>query len=453
MTDTTNPPVSKPGWWEKLSYGSGDFGFNLYWTTVGAYLLIFYTDSFGLDPRAAGTMLLATRILDAFVDPAVGAMADRTKSPWGRFRPWLIFGAIPLAAAGILTFTTPDLDSTQKLIYAYVTFSFMMIAYSAANIPYGALSGVLTSDGQTRTQINSIRFVGGFLGGIVVTYAAPHLVKMFGHGNDVLGWQLTMGLFGCVTLLLVWNLFRVARERVQPVSDTPSSPLRDISDLSNNRPWMVLFGLSLLVMITITTRLGASAYYVKYTMNRPDLAQWFTPIYLTSLAVGALITPLLTRFIDKTRLMVVLMILVGLLCGLFYFVPPDQMPLIFALHILIGLCLGPKSPLTFAMYADTADYNEYRTGRRATAMTFSAASFAQKLGGAMASAVIGWVLASMGYKANVVQSGASQTGILLLMSVVPGVLALSAAVLMLLYNLNDKRLKDIQTELAARKTS
>ncbi len=450
MSKTESRRSDTPGLFERLSYGSGDFGFNLYWTTISAFLLIFYTDSFGLNAAAAGTMLLATRLFDAVVDPVVGALADRTKSRWGRFRPWIIWGAFPLAVAGVLTFTTPHLDSNAKLIYAYCTFTLMMIAYSAANIPYGALSGVLTADPKARTQINSFRFVWGFLGGTATTYLTKPLVSFFGHGNEVVGWQLTMALYGLVACLLLYNLFHRTRERVEPIADKASSPLRDLRDLSQNRPWVILFLLSMVVMVTITTRLGASAYYVKYYMNRPDLAGYFTPVYLISLAVGSLITPILTRFIERRLLMISLMVLVGILSVAFWFIPRQDIGLVFALHILIGLCLGPKSPLTFAMYADAADYNEFRTGRRATAMTFSAASFAQKAGGALASAVIGWVLASLGYVANQVQSDASASGILLLMSIVPGAMAFLAAAIMAAYNLNDKHLAEVQAELTSR---
>jgi GPH family glycoside/pentoside/hexuronide:cation symporter len=214
---------------------------------------------------------------------------------------------------------------------------------------------------------------------------------------------------------------------------------------------MIMFALSLVVMITISTRLGASAYYLKYVTNRPDLVPYFIPSYLIALMVGSLITPFLTRLIDKRSLLLILMCLVGVLCVVFYFVPKDQIGAIFTLNILIGLCLGPKSPLTFSMYADSADFNEYRTGRRATAMTFAAATFSQKLGGALASYIIGLVLAGLGYAANQVQSGASQNGIILLMSVVPGVIALLAAILMCFYNLNDARLAEVQAALAERK--
>lgn len=453
MSDTASSDrTARPGVWERLSYGSGDFGFNLYWTTISASLLYFYTDSFGLAAGAAGTMLLATKLVDACVDPVVGAFADRTRSRLGRFRPWLLWGAVPLALLGIATFTVPDLDAGGKMIYATITFTLMMVAYSIANIPYGALSGVITADPGARTQINSFRFVGGFLGGCFVTYLTPVLVERFGQGNKVLGWQLTMALCGVLACLLFLNLVFSTRERVAPVAEKASSPWRDLKDLLGNGPWLIMFGLSLIVMVTISTRMGAAAYYVKYVMNRPDQAKWFVPVYLIALALGSLATPLLTRFADKRRLMLILMVLVGILCAAFYVIPPDNLPLVYTVHIAIGLCLGPKSPLTFAMYADSADYNEYRTGRRATAMTFAAASFSQKLGGALASAVIGWMLASLGYAPNAIQDNASQSGIIWLMSFVPGALAILAAGLMLLYGLTDARMAEIQADLNTRKS-
>ena len=443
--------AAPPGWLEKISYGSGDFGFNLYWTTISAFLLIFYTDSFGLSAAAAGTMLLTTKLVDAFADPIMGAVADRTRTRWGRFRPWLLWAAVPLAASGVLTFTTPDLDSTAKLIYAYATFALMMVIYSIINIPYGALSGVLTNEPQARTQLNSFRFVGGFLGGTFVTFMTPKLVKALGGANEVLGWQLTMTLYGVIACVLFATLFLTARERVVPIAEKAVSPWKDIGDLLQNRPWLIMFVLALVVMVTISTRMGASAYYIKYYVGKPEQTAAFLTVYGMALAVGSLITPLLTRFIDKRRLLIILMVLVGILSSAFFFIPKDQIGLMYGLQIAIGLCLGPKSPLTFSMYADCADYNEYKTGRRATAMTFAAATFSQKLGGALASFVIGSVLASLGYVANQAQSGASQTGIVLLISIVPGALALIAAVIMFFYNLTDARLAEIQTALAERK--
>jgi GPH family glycoside/pentoside/hexuronide:cation symporter len=259
-------------------------------------------------------------------------------------------------------------------------------------------------------------------------------------------------LYGLIACVLFATLFLTARERVTPVSEQTVSPWQDIGDLLQNRPWLIMFVLALVVMVTISTRMGASAYYIKYYVGQPEQTATFLTVYGMALAAGSLITPVLTRLIDKRRLLIILMVLVGILSSAFFFIPKDQIGFMYGLQIAIGLCLGPKSPLTFSMYADCADYNEWKTGRRATAMTFAAATFSQKLGGALASFVIASVLAGLGYVANQAQTGASQTGIVLLISVVPGALALLAAVIMCFYNLTDTRLSEIQAALAERKS-
>ncbi|ESQ76321.1 MFS transporter [Asticcacaulis sp. AC402] len=452
MTETTQRG-GKPSWLERITYGFGDFGFNLYWATISTFLLYFYTDSVGLDPATAGTMLLVVKLIDACVDPIMGAVADRTRSKWGRFRPWLLWGSLPLAIFGVITFVTPDLSLNGKLVYAALTFGTMGALYSVANIPYGALSGVLTNDPQIRTQINSFRFVGGFLGTTFVNYFTLKFVGWFDKLGTIDGWPATMALYGLLACFLFAILALVTRERVQPGSEAQASPLKDIGDLMQNRPWVILFALALVIMVTISTRAGASIYYIKYFAGGDDSdAGMFLTVYGVALAVGSLITPVLTRFVDKKRLLIILMTLVGLLSCAFYLIPRDNMALMYVLQAAIGLCLGPKSPLTFSMYADAADYNEHRTGRRATAMTFAAATFSQKTGGALASAVIGWVLTSMGYVAKQAQTGASQEGIVLLMSIVPGIVAFLSVLILLLYNLDDSRLKTIQADLDARRS-
>lgn len=436
---------------EKVAYGLGDVGFNFYWTSISAFLLIFYTDVFGISAAAAGTMLLVTKIIDAFTDPMMGAMADRTKSRFGKFRPYLLWLAIPLAAAGVLTFTTPDLSNNGKLLWAYATYTLMMLLYTAINIPYSALSGVITADSQQRTTLISFRFIGGFTGGVLVTYLIPKMVPVLGQGNDVLGWQLTMAMFGIAAAVMFLTTFLFTRERIEPLSEKPDSILRDLKDLKDNKPWVVLFALALIIMVCIVMRAGSGAYYFRYYVERPDLVGEFLSTYMVALALGAASTPLMTRFMDKKKLMMLLMGLAGCLSISLFFVPPNAVGLIFAINIAIGFVLGPKSPLAFSMYADTADYNEWRTGRRATAMTFSAATFSQKLGGALASAVIGWVLALLGYVANEQQSDGSQLGILLLMSIIPGVIALISAFVMRFYTLDSQQLVGIQLDLQKRK--
>lgn len=436
---------------EKVGYGLGDMGFNFYWANISAFLLIYYTDVFGLSAAAAGTMMLVTKIVDAFTDPLMGAVADRTRSRFGKFRPYLLWLALPLAGAGVLTYTTPDLGETGKLVWAYGTYTLLMLVYTAINIPYSALSGVITSDSQQRTTLVSFRFIGGFSGGILVTYLTPKLVPLLGQGDDVLGWQLTMLVFGIAAALMFLITFFTTKERITPVSIQPNAVLQDLADLKNNKPWLVLFALALIIMVTITMRAGSGVYYFKYYVERPDLVGEFLSSYMLALALGAASTPLMTRFLDKKHLMVLLMALAGILSISLYFVPADAVGLIFALNLAIGFVLGPKSPLAFSMYADTADYNEWRTGRRATAMTFAAATFSQKLGGAIASALIGWLLAAIGYVANEQQSSGSQIGIVLLISVIPGVIALLAAYVMRYYTLDNQQLATIQFDLQQRK--
>lgn len=436
---------------EKVAYACGDIASNFYWRVFDVFLFIFYTDVFGISAAAVGTLMLVTRLIDAVSDPLMGALADRTKTRFGKFRPYLLWGIIPIAAAGVLTFTVPDVSEGNKLIWAYGTYIFMMLAYTFINVPYGALLGVVTSDTQQRTTLTSFRFIGAFSGGSLVAYITPELVQYLGQGNEALGWQLTMGLYGCVSAVLFFITFYGTKERISPPPEQKTPIMQDIKDLGNNKPWLVLFSLALIIMITISLRASSGTFYFKYYVERPDLIGSFAMVYMLALAVGAASTPLLTKFIDKRRLLVILMCVVATLSIAFYFIPKENITLMFALQIMIGFALGPKSPLVFSMYADTADFSEWKTGRRATAMIFSAAAFAQKLGGALAGATIGWLLASLGYVANQAQTGASEHGIVLLLTIIPGIFAALAVPLILLYSLDDKTLTDVQSDLEKRK--
>ncbi|MCW8877022.1 MAG: glycoside-pentoside-hexuronide (GPH):cation symporter [Kangiellaceae bacterium] len=436
---------------EKIGYACGDMASNFYWRVFDVFLFIFYTDVFGLSPAAVGTMMLVTRLIDAVSDPMMGALADRTQTRLGKFRPYLLWGIIPIVAAGVLTFTVPDLDDQGKLIWAYATYIFMMLAYTFINVPYGALMGVITGDSQQRTTLTSFRFIGAFSGGTLVAYFTPELVEYLGQGDEIVGWQQTMLLYGVGAALLFVITFISTKERIHPPLNQSSSIRQDIHDLSKNKPWLVLFSLALIIMLTITLRGSSGTFYLKYYAERSDLIGAFSMAYMLSLATGAAITPLLTKYMSKKRLLFLLMMVVGALSAAFYFVPKDQIFLMFAIQILIGLSLGPKSPLVFSMYADTADYSEWKNGRRATAMVFSAATFSQKLGGALAGALMGWLLASLGYQANQIQSNESELGIVLLMTVIPGVFAFLAAWIISVYPLEDDALNRLQTELASRK--
>lgn len=525
---------------EKLGYGLGDFGFNLYWTTIASFLAAFYTDVFGISAAAAGTMMLTTKIIDACTDPVMGAVADRTRTRFGKFRPYLLFAGLPMAGAAVLTFSTPDLTGSAKLVYAYVTYTFMMMMYTVLSTPYSSLSGVMTANSQERTSLISIRFIFAFSCGFVVNFFTMDLVNSLGGGDDARGWQLTMALYGIAAAIIFAVTFATTKERIAPPPQQKTNPFEDIRDLLGNRPWIILFALSMIIMMTITMRAGSAYYYFTYFLERPDLLGAFLGVQMIAYAVGAAGAPLMTRMLDKTRLLMVLMAVVGTLSMLFTFVPkpdfngvrslsagqaytleardllvlpeqtsfeyqwqehqkswwiftrqvpingetaatlsltpaddmvvsvavsfrqadqlvqhdsgdlPGEIVVMFILCALISLALGPKSPLTWSMYADSADYNEWKTGRRATAMTFSAATFAQKLGGAMGSAGMLWVLAAFGYAAKTAQSDASQFGIVLLQTAVPGVFALIAVVVTHFYTLTGEQLDTIQQDLKAR---
>lgn len=433
---------------EKLGYACGDVASNFYWRVFDVFLFIFYTDVFGIPAAAVGTMMLVTRLVDAFSDPLMGALADRTQTKYGKFRPYLLWGILPLAAAGVLTFTVPDLDESGKIVWAYATYIFMMLAYTFINVPYGALLGVVTGNTQERTTLTSFRFIGAFSGGSLVAFLTPELVSYLGNGDEITGWQLTMGLYGIVAAMLFSFSFYSTKERITPPANQKTPVIQDLKDLTKNKPWIVLFCLALIIMMTISLRGSTGTFYFKYFVGREDLIGSFSLAYMLSLAVGAASTPLLTKFFDKKSLLTLLMMIVAILSVGFYFVPKDHIQLMFTLQILIGLALGPKSPLVFSMYADTADYSQWKTGRRATAMIFSAAAFAQKLGGAIAGAMIGWILASMGYIANQAQTGASEHGIVLLMTLIPGVIAIVAVVAIRFYPLTDEQQKQIQHDLS-----
>lgn len=441
---------SKLSWREKIGYAVGDTGFNFFWKNIEVYLLFFYTDVFGISAAAAGTMFLVTRIIDAFTDPAMGYLADRTQSRWGKFRPYLLWGALPLAAAAVLTYTTPDLDSSGKLIWAYATYIMMMMAYTLVNIPYSAMLGVITADEQERTTLTSLRFVAAFSGGIVVTWGTPKLVAMLGAGNDQFGWQLTMVIYAAAACCLFLWSFANTQERVVSQQSQPSRFKQDAHDLIRNKPWLILFWLGLVVIMTISLRNAASAYYFKYYVERPELIGNFLTACMIAYAIGAALTPLLTRIWQKRQLLIGLMAIVGVLSIAMYWLPSDAISLIFVFGVLISLALGPKSPLVWSMYADTADYSEWQHGRRATGLIFSSATFALKLGGAAAAALIGWLLAAMGYQANESQTAESSQAIVWLVTLLPGGFALLAAWIASSYPLNSEKLLEIQTDLEQR---
>lgn len=537
-TQTNNDRLAKLSWRERIGYGLGDAGFNFYWAIIGSYLVFFYTDVFGIPAAAAATMVLVTKIIDAITDPIMGGIADRTNTRWGKFRPYLIWGALPMMGAGILTMTTPDLDESGKLIWAYGTYSLLMLCYTVLNMPYNSLSAVLTANTQERNNLNSTRFFFAYLSSIVVGAATPELAEYFGDGDrySAKGWQMTMTIYAVIASCLFVVTFLTTKERIQPaISQEKTNPLQDLKDLFLCRPWLMLFIVALVFMVAMTLRSSSAPYYFRYFVERPDLLGTYLGMQMAGLMVGALFASTVTRYIDKRKLMMLLMCIVASLSVAFTFVSKpahlgvvevttdqvqldvknllsgehsatdtyqwfhhekifwiikEQVPLeetgpqinlnqakgqvisvvrtrqdgsvqdsadlpkeiiwMFVLNILISIALGFKAPITWSMYADVADFNEWKNGRRATGMTFAATTFSQKLGSAGGSFLMLSVLAVMGYQAGQMQAGASLDSIVYMQTLIPGIFAFLTALALVFYNLTDKKLEQIQQEMKTR---
>ena len=436
---------------EKVGYGLGDTASNFYFQMFMIYLTFYYTDIFGISPAAVGTMLLVTRIWDTFNDPLMGIIADRTRTKWGKFRPYLIWMVIPFAVIGVFTFTTPDISYNGKIIYAYITYTLMMMAYTAINIPYSALMGVISPNSLVRTSLSSYRFVLAMVGTFIVQGATLPMVKFFGQGDQQKGFQMAMVVYAIAAIILFVITFATTKERVQPPKEQKSNLKEDLKDLLANKPWLILFVIGIFTLSNISIRSASIVYYFKYYVGNEDLSSLFMVLGTAGVIVGVMLTEPLSKRFGKRNLYMFLMGLTAILTAAFYLVPKEQIVAVFALHIIISTVMGPTAPLIWAMYADTADYSEWKSGRRATGLVFSAATFAQKFGWTIGGAIGGWLLAYYGFKANVEQTAETQNGIRLMISIIPAIGALLSTLTVRFYKLDDQLMKTIEIELKERK--
>ncbi|MFT3782520.1 MAG: MFS transporter [Nibricoccus sp.] len=461
---------------EKLSYGFGDFASCLYWQTISSFLLIFYTDTFGLTALAAGAMLGLSRFTDAFFDPVIGMISDRTKSKWGKFRPFLLFGCVPMAVVGVLTFTVPNLGETGKLIWAYVTFNALMLIYTTINIPYTAMLGVMSANPNERTALSSIKFVGAFAAGIVVSATLLPMAKVggwLGATTVQRGWQLAFAVYGVVGVISFLIVFFNTRERIQPPKEQKTSLGKDLGDLVTNRPWLVLLFSTLTFILFVALRGNVTAHYFKYyvgaqTVTLPSFLpasiagtqvwQWesLVSVFATSNQVlsllGVMIVPYVARALGRKTTFVVLFLIAILCTASFYVLEPNQLLLIYGINALGSITGGPLSALLWAMFADTADYAEWKTGRRATGLVFSASIFATKQGWGLSGGFTLLLMSSLGFVANQVQTPRSLHGLVQLMSVFPAALGvLSLLLVVIFYPLNEKKLVEISADLKKRR--
>ncbi|MBX2953303.1 MAG: MFS transporter [Leadbetterella sp.] len=453
---------------EKIGYGFGDAASSMFWKLFGAYLMIFYTDVFGLAAGAVGTMFLITRVWDSVFDPVVGVIADRTSTRWGKFRPYLLFLCIPFGIIGVLTFTTPDLSYTGKLIYAYVTYSLMMMAYSAINVPYASLLGVISPHPEDRNVLSTYRMVLAYAGSFVVLLLFTPLVNYFsGNRREIVdiakGWQLAVAVIAVMTTVLFYFCFALTRERVRP-ANVQANPLKeDLKDLARNRPWWILLGAGVAALIFNSIRDGATVYYFKYFVVEENLSTFRlmgSPMALSGLylaigqaanIVGVILAAPLSNRIGKKNTFMAAMLTATVLSVVFFWLSKENLVMIFTLQVVISICAGAIFPLFWSMYADCADYSEYTTGNRATGLVFSASSMSQKLGWALGTALTGWLLAYFGFQANQVQSETTLQGIRMFLSLLPAVGAFLSVIFIYFYPLDEKRVKTISEELNLRR--
>jgi glycoside/pentoside/hexuronide:cation symporter, GPH family len=436
---------------EKLAYGLGDTASNFYFQFFNLFLVFYYTDIFGLAPLAVGTMMLVLRIFDAVIDPAVGLLADRTSTRWGKFRPFLLWGAIPYGIVGYVMFLNPSLTQHGKLVYAYVTYGLMWVAYAAINIPYSALMGVMTPSSDQRTTLSTYRFVCAFAGGFLIARLVIPLKNLLGRGNDAEGIRYTMLIFSVLSIALFIYTFANTRERVAPLADQRGSFREDMLNMFRNRPWVALFFSGLFTLVNAAVRNGSIIYYFKYVVHDEAKFTLYTTSGFLALTAGAASAKLFLKMGDRRTLMIALSVLNAVIIASFFLVDPRSYTLLVVLNIVANFVVGPTIPIIWSMYADTADYGEWKFGRRTTGLVFSALVFSQKVGLAMGTGALGWLLAYYGFVANVDQSAFSSLGIRLLFSVIPAALALLGTFAIFFYPITDLRMREIEADLAQRK--
>ena len=443
---------------EKIGYGLGDMASSMFWKIFSYYLPFFFSNIYGLRLDQVGLLLVVTRIFDAVSDPFMGLLADRTQSRWGKYRPYLLWMALPFALCGVSLFTTPPLGPTGKLVWAYAAYILMMAAYTGINVPYGAMIGVMTSDSQTKTVLSSFRMFFAYGGSFLAVLLWEPLCRALGGYDTPQGWQHAMMVVAGLTTLFFWGCFALTRERI-PSAGTGSIG-QDIKALFRNGPWWILVAAALCCNLFNTVRGSTVAYFFSDIIG-PEARVFGFLFYaglflsvgeVSNMAGVALSVPLTARIGKKTAWLACFLLLT-VLSAAFFFIPvsPSGYIGMHVLQVLISILTGVVSPLVWSMYADVSDYSEFRNGTASTGLIFSSSTMAQKLGGAFGGAAVMWLLTVFGYDtatAGAVQDGSALLGLRLLMSWIPAAIALLSAGLICLYPLTTHRMAVIETALA-----
>ena len=488
------PEIQKLPVLEKVGYSLGDAGANFVFQTMILFQLNFYTDTVGIAAAMAGGLLLIGRLWDAFFDPLMGVISDRTKTRWGKFRPWVLWSALPWGAAMVLAYTSPSFEMTGKIIYACLTNMLLMTLYSVNNTPYSALTGVMTGDVNERTSLSSYRFVAAMLAQLIVGGFTLPLVAKFGQGNNAKGWQTTITIWAVACVVLFVITFLTTKERIQPDPKQKTSAKEDFGGLLKNGPWIAMFVVTLAHFIVAAMRGGTVLYYFKYYINQDRMFEVLRSLGLTFVADGAgegWWHSLLNTFgliVDAERTNVAsvgfslfsmysqFITVIGVLCATFLsirfgkkaivqvgfaltavfmaafiFLPADAIGATFLLEFFRALAFAPTIPLLWAMFADVVDYAEWKTGRRTTGVIYATIIFSLKVGLSLGAYLAGVLLSAYGYQANVAQTETALWGIRMTVSVYPALFFAIVVICMFFYKIGKKLNIQIQDELAERR--
>ena len=464
---------------EKVGYGLGDASANLIFQVMMILQTMFYTDTFGISAAAAGTLLFVARFWDAIFDPIMGLVADRTNTRWGKFRPWIIWTAVPFGIVAFMCFFTPNFSPGGKLLYAYATYIAFMTIYSMNNLPYSALSGVMTSDIGDRTALSSYRQTCAMFAGSVVQGLALPLVAYFGKrangiADSALGYKWTIGIFSAIGIVLFFITFFTTKERIKPNPKQKTSVGQDLADLLKNGPWVILFALTLLIFITLAMRGGDIVYLFKYYFdqgaeleviklfgmapadgNADDIIARSFSVFSVSGCITTILGIWASKWfalrMGKRNAFILGLVTITTLWVPMYFLTPTQVWPAIIIQLFAQFGYGITAPLLWAMMADVADYSEWMTGRRATAIVFAAVVFGLKAGIGFGGAIGGWILGHYGYVANVAQTERALQGIRLTASIFPAIPFGIGVILLLLYKINKPMELQMQADLTERR--
>ena len=468
---------------EKVGYSLGDLAANLVFQTLVTYLAYFYTDIYGLDTKDASAVILIVGLVAAFgFNPIIGALADRTSSRWGKFRPWILWTAVPLGVIALLAFSTPHFSYKGKLIYAAASYTLLLLLYASNNLPYSALSGVITGDMKERNSLSSYRFVAVMFAQFFVQVFMLPIIETVGHGNKAAGIETVMTWLAIIGTGMLLITFLSTRERIVPKPEQKSSLKEDLGDLFKNRPWVIMLTLTTLVFITLAMKGGSYVYYFKNYVDAERLTKFIQPItgFLSKnginffgedpvsagfglfnaggiifMIVGiGLSKPLADKY-GKRNVFGIWLFISTLFILAFYFFLPKSVPLMFASQILHGFSYGVTIPLLWAMIADVADYSEWKNNRRATAIIFSAMMVGLKVGLSVGSSLLTWILGLYHYVPNsdAAQTASAVNGTKMLVSVYPSIPFLIGAALLFFYQIDKKKEVQIETDLKQRRNA